>query len=394
MSRVSKAGRYTEEIEKINAQKIIDSQKRFTAQWEKATGTANVNLQLERISESDINTILVHGYPASTWSEPQPTPEPTPQPTIRTTKFGESVSTTSTPQPRLTTYYMKSPSGLCRQVSISADGKKKLESTGHIFSKNNICELEPQPTPQPTPPTTTPQPPITIPELPEVTIIPEIPEVSAEQQVNLSDDIIQILNDIESGVILVPDWFRNNIEWVKNGHITQQEFRTAYNYLVDQQIVHAPEENLTITDNMITQTVDHFTIQNGRAVGQITFRATENFNPYYYNKNITNIIQFKDRNGINILSTVKQNTLRFTETELDETIQYDEYMNDNILAIGSSFVWLSTGTPTPFSKKLEFEIKEAEPVKPLSTGFMSAGVVGAIAGLVLLGFIADYKGGK
>jgi len=394
MSRVSKAGRYTEEIEKINAQKIIDSQKRFTAQWEKATGTANVNLQLERISESDINTILVHGYPASTWSEPQPTPEPTPQPTIRTTRFGESVSTTSTPQPRLTTYYMKSPSGLCRQVSISADGKKKLESTGHIFSKNNICELEPQPTPQPTPPTTTPQPPITIPELPEVTIIPEIPEVSAEQQVNLSDDIIQILNDIESGVILVPDWFRNNIEWVKNGHITQQEFRTAYNYLVDQQIVHAPEENLTITDNMITQTVDHFTIQNGRAVGQITFRATENFNPYYYNKNITNIIQFKDRNGINILSTVKQNTLRFTETERDETIQYDEYMNDNIIAIGSSFVWLSTGTPTPFSKKLEFEIKEAEPVKPLSSGFMAAGVAGAIAGLVLLGFIADYKGGK
>jgi len=233
-----------------------------------------------------------------------------------------------------------------------------------------------------------------IPELPEVTLIPEIPEVSAEQQVNLSDDIIQILNDIESGVILVPDWFRNNIEWVQNGHITQQEFRTAYNYLVDTQVVHAPEQNLTITDNMITQTVDHFTIQNGRAVGQITFRATENFNPYYYNKNITTIIQFKDRNGINILSAVKQNTLRFTETEKDETILYDEGMNDNIIAIGSSFVWLSTGTPTPFSKKLEFEIKEAEPVKPISSGFMAAGAVGAIAGLVLLGFIADYKGGK
>ena len=234
---------------------------------------------------------------------------------------------------------------------------------------------------------------VTIPELPEITL-PEIPEVSAEQQVNLSDDIIQILNDIENGVILVPDWFRNNIEWVQNGHITEQEFRTAYNYLVDTQIVHAPEQNLTITDNMITQTVDHFTIQNGRAVGQITFRATENFNPYYYNKNITNIIQFKDRNGINILSAVKQNTLRFTETEKDETILYDEGMNDNIIAIGSSFVWLSTGTPTPFSKKLEFEIKEAEPVKPISSGFMAAGITGAIAGLVLLGFIADYKGGK
>ena len=51
-----------------------------------------------------------------------------------------------------------------------------------------------------------------------------------------------------------------------------------------------------------------------------------------------------------------EEVLRFTETERDETILYDEGMNDNIIAIGSSFVWLSTGTPTPFSKKLEFEI--------------------------------------
>ena len=377
MARVSKAGRYTEILQEEIGKKLIESQEKFPDKWNTVMETSSKIQQLDRITEGQIDEVLTYGYPEQSYQhgiEPEPTPQPTTE--------------------RLSTYFMKSPSGQCRQVSISEDGKRKLESTGHIFSKNNICELEPQPTPQPTPPTTILPPPITIPELPEVTLIPEIPEVSAEQQVNLSDDIIQILNDIESGVILVPDWFRNNIEWVKNGHITQQEFRTAYNYLVDQQIVHAPQENLTITDNMIIQTVDHFTIQNGRAIGQITFRATENFNPYYYNKNITTIIQFKDRNGINILPTVKQNTLRFTETERDETIQYDEAMNDNILAIGSSFVWLSTGTPTPFSKKLEFEIKEAEPVKPISSGFMAAGAVGAIAGLVLLGFIADYKVGK
>lgn len=225
--------------------------------------------------------------------------------------------------------------------------------------------------------------------------IPELlPQVFAEEQINLSDDIIQILNDIENGVILVPDWFRNNIDWVKDGHITQQEFRTAYNYLVDTQIVHEPEQNLTITDNMITQKIDHFTIQNGRAIGQITFTATQNFNPFYYNKNIVSIIQFKDRNGANILPTVKQNNLRFTATERDETIQYDEGMNDNIFAIGSSFVWSSATAPTPFSKQLEFEIREAEPVKPISSGFMAAGVAGAIAGLVLLGFIVDSKVGK
>ena len=92
-------------------------------------------------------------------------------------------------------------------------------------------------------------------ELPQL-----LPEVFAEEQINLSDDIIQILNDIENGVILVPTWFRNNIEWVKNGHITQQEFRTAYNYLVDTQVVHPPEQDLAINDNMVTQQVINFNV--------------------------------------------------------------------------------------------------------------------------------------
>ena len=225
--------------------------------------------------------------------------------------------------------------------------------------------------------------------------IPEIlPQVFAEEQQILADDIIQILNDIDNGVILVPDWFRNNIEWVKNGHITQQEFRTAYNYLVDTQVVHPPEQNLTINDNMVTQQVINFNIINGRAVGSIKFVATNNFNPYYYGKNIVNIIQIKDPNGVNILTTVKQNTLNFTETERDEVINYDEDVKQNTRATVESFVWSSATTPTPFSKMYSVNISETEPPKPTTSGFMSAGVAGAIAGLVLIGFIVDSKVGK
>jgi len=241
-------------------------------------------------------------------------------------------------------------------------------------------------------------------QFPDISFPEILPEASAEQeQLMLSDQVIQIINDINNNVIQVPDWFRNNIDWVQSGHINEQEFLTAYNYLVDQQIAHTPitEEPITqapvnesITDNMITQKIDHFTIQNGRAIGQITFTATQNFNPFYYNKTIANIIQFKDRNDANILPTVKQNNLRFTETERTETIQYDEGINDNIYSKVSSFVWSSVTTPTAFSKQSEFEIREAEPVKPISSGFMSAGVAGAIAGLVLLGFIVDSKVGK
>ena len=224
-------------------------------------------------------------------------------------------------------------------------------------------------------------------ELPEL-----IPEVFAEEQIILADDIIQILNDIENGVILVPTWFRNNIEWVKNGHITQQEFRTAYNYLVDTQVVHAPEQDLAITDNMVTQQVINFNIINGRAVGSIKFQATNNFNPYYYNKNIVNIIQIKDPNGIVLLT--KENRLNFTETERDEVINYDEDVKQNTRATIESFVWSSATQPTPFSKKFTIQISETEPPKPTTSGFMSAGVAGAIAGLILIGFIADHKRGK
>jgi len=225
-------------------------------------------------------------------------------------------------------------------------------------------------------------------ELPEL-----IPEVFAEEQIILADDIIQILNDIENGVILVPTWFRNNIEWVKNGHITQQEFRTAYNYLVDTQVVHAPEQNLAITDNMVTQQVINFNIINGRAVGSIKFQATNNFNPYYYNKNIVNIIQIKDPNGVVLLT--KENRLNFTETERDEIISYDEDVKQNTRATIESFVWSSATQPTPFSKKFSVNISETEPPKPIQAGLAGAGVaLSVIAGAIVFGFIADHKRGK
>jgi len=154
------------------------------------------------------------------------------------------------------------------------------------------------------------------------------------------------------------------------------------------------EPDSSITDNMVTQQLINFNIVNGRAVGSIKFVATNNFNPFWYGKNIVNIIQFKDPNGANILTYVKENRLNFTETERDEVISYDEDMKGNTRATVESFVWSSAIAPTPFSKMYSIEISEAEPPKPLTTGFMGAGIAGAIAGLVLIGFIADHKRGK
>ena len=238
--------------------------------------------------------------------------------------------------------------------------------------------------------------------------IPEIlPEVFAEEEMQitaelidgsdvLADDIQQILNDIDAGLVQVPDWFHNNIEWVQSGHITEQEFRTAYNYLIDAQIVHVaePTTNETITNDMITQHLDHFTIENGRAKGQITFTLNDNFNPFYYGKDIVNIIQFKTKAGANILPFVKENRLRFTETERDEQIQYDESMQNNTVVDMESFVWLGTTRPTAFSSVLRSEIKEGQAATTTSEGFMAAGITGAIALLIGIGLILPERGRK
>jgi len=79
-------------------------------------------------------------------------------------------------------------------------------------------------------------------EIIEEEIIEEEPEIFGEIEVVLTDQVKQIISDIENGVVLVPDWFVNNIDWVKTGQITQQEFVTAYNYAVDQGWIHAPTE--------------------------------------------------------------------------------------------------------------------------------------------------------
>jgi len=195
------------------------------------------------------------------------------------------------------------------------------------------------------------------------------------------------------------------IEHEKEVEIAQIETEPVFEEVIEpiiEEVIELPEilpeviaePDPTITDNMVTQQVINFNIVNGRAVGSIRFVATNNFNPYYYGHNIVNIIKFKDPNGVNILTFVKENRLNFTETERDEEIFYDEDMQGNIRATVESFVWSSATQPTAFSKMYSIEISEAEPPKPIASGFMSAGVAGAIAGLVLLGFIIDHKVSK
>ena len=313
-----------------------------------------------------------------------------------------SVSETST------WYYVKKPSGTCVRQKLTPSSVEKAKSLGWIVSLTDICAQEP------TPPVVTP------------------PTLSAQTQ--------KIIDDWHNHQLILPAWFaNNNINWVISGHITESDFLKGFNDLLHQHLAYyvtetppvvtppvvtppapppapipaptpapipapipaptpapipaPPVIDDSINTNMVTQQVINFNIINGRAVGSIKFVATNNFNPYYYNKEIINLVQFKTPNGVTLL--VKENRLRFTQTERDEIINYDESVQENTRITVESFVWEWIDKPAgAFSNKYTIDISEKEPPKPMTTGFMGAGVAGAIAGLILIGFIADHKRGK
>jgi len=232
---------------------------------------------------------------------------------------------------------------------------------------------------------------------------------------NISKSTNQIINDILEHRIIAPAWFvNNNINWVITGHISEQEFLTGYYNLIEQGIIQLPlpdiplpeieepvfeilpeaaaEIDISINDKMITQKVNDFEIINGRVKGSITFMITDQFNPYYYNKEIINYLQLRDKNGVTLV--LKRNVLKFSETEIDETIFYDESSHEISKIFANSLVWDRDTQPTPFSTKLEFiiEVGKLPDITPITAGFMGAGGLGAVAVLVLIGAAFTIKG--
>jgi len=327
-----------------------------------------------------------------------------------------------------TWYYVKKPSGVCVRTRLTPSNVIKAQSLGWILSLTDICAPSKPRRDGTFPSSGTATEPILDP-------------------VFQFAEAIQILNLVESGKMLYPTWWQNIIDWFKSNIISPKEFLNNYYHEVAAGSIHPPdylhlhpdlphpvieepvieepvieepvieepvieepvieepvieepvieEPEIIVTDNMVTQHVINFNIVNGRAVGSIKFIATDHFNPYYYGHNIINTILFKDPNGVVIkekYDEVKINDLRFTKTERTELITYDEDMKGNTRALVESMVWAPAPSNKPFSPVSNFEISETEPPKPITSGFMGAGIAGAIAGLVLIGFIADHKRGK
>ena len=59
-----------------------------------------------------------------------------------------------------------------------------------------------------------------------------------DETVSLSLQVLRIIDDIQSGLVSVPDYFNNSIQWVETGHMTETEFMNSYNYLLSEGIIH------------------------------------------------------------------------------------------------------------------------------------------------------------
>jgi len=153
---------------------------------------------------------------------------------------------------------------------------------------------------------------------------------------------------------------------------------------------HAEEPiNDQVTTNMIRQELINFSIVNNRIQGSIRFFATNSFNPYYYNKKIINYLELKSNDGT---LKIKTNSLRFTERERDELINFNEYAYDLDIINVESSVW--TASDIAMSNILQFTTEKGKETTKTTTaaqpGFMGAGVLGLIGILMLGGFIADH----
>jgi len=145
---------------------------------------------------------------------------------------------------------------------------------------------------------------------------------------------------------------------------------------------------------MISQKWDYFDIVDGRAKGQITFRATSDFNPYYYGKELVNYMQLVNNQGLTIV--LKPNVLRFTQTETDETIQYDEGVGDLKSLKVESYVW--THDNQPMSSLYKFPIYDGKP-PGTGTGELArtdflAKIGGVLAGSIAIALLLPKRIGK
>ena len=123
-----------------------------------------------------------------------------------------------------------------------------------------------------------------------------------------------------------------------------------------------PEVDTSINSTMVSQSVGAFILKDGIVKGEILYIANQSFNPFYYGKNLTSLVQIKSKSGVVV--TIKPNVLNFTETERDERIQIDESAGNFKELLIDFFVWDSPTSQLIFAETKQIQIVDETNIPP------------------------------
>lgn len=262
--------------------------------------------------------------------------------------------------------------------------------------------------------------------VPAVTVEPITPVTTVQEQqdhlVTISAATNQIISDITTGILQAPNWFHNNIDWLKGGQLSENDFLTSFHNLVSQNIIHEamaepePEPALVTDWYWVTKPsgiiermkISQNFINTMTAQGWI-FATEEPSQPQPENENISVI--FYTGTGGDLKTHFNINSIIVTPEEKEELAGwlYQNYGTSILLVVNRLTNDIRTHTAQQVKAYVLQKIQDdtPEPVLPTPTtpttpttvpptitgkaGIMGAGVAGAIALLILGGFIIDSR---
>ena len=144
---------------------------------------------------------------------------------------------------------------------------------------------------------------------------------------------------------------------------TNKEVQNFYNFIPDTLILENEKtSDSKIDSTMVSQSVGAFILKDGRVNGEILYIANQSFNPFYYGKNLTSLVQIKSKSGVVI--AIKTNNLNFTEKERDERITIQESAGNFKELIIDFFVWDSPLSMQIFAQQKQIQIVDESDVAP------------------------------
>jgi len=251
----------------------------------------------------------------------------------------------------------------------------------------------------------------------------DIAQIEIEQhEAVLATNINQIIQAIESGQVLAPDFFQNNIAWVKTGAITQQQFLDSYYSLSNQGLIHSAPTEPEVIEEVIEEIEIKETwwvIRPSGIIEQLTvtqkFKDTMTAQGWIFSKDKPMIEEPQNQNisivfyigkGGDLKTHFGINSIVVTPDEAEQLSKWlFEHYNTKILFVMNRLTDdIRTHTQQQLKDLIVQKLKDDQPVsdditeedikKPQQAGLLGAGVGGAIGILILIGMLTDSRKNK